>query len=300
MNDYGQRPLDELAQRIHPVFHWNDLVVHRSLAEHLKAFRNTIAHEFTVYERWRLGDKVPRGRGVVALFSGPSGTGKTMAAETIAHDLGMNLYRIDLAGVVSKYIGETEKNIKKIFDSARGTNTLLFFDEADALFGRRTEIHDSHDRYANLEVNYLLQKLEEHDGPVILATNRRKNMDEAFLRRIHFIIEFTLPSEPLRQLIWQKYLPPTLPRAGDVDVAFLAKHFEVSGGDIKNAALQAAFLAAEDGQAVSMPHLLAALRREYLKLGKVFPGSQVQHLGGSGTEAPGTRRRRKEVSRGGT
>jgi hypothetical protein len=299
MNDYGQRPLDELAQRVDPVFQWNDLVVHRSLADHLKAFRNTIAHQFTVYERWRLGDKIPRGRGVVALFSGPSGAGKTMAAETIAHDLGMNLYRIDLAGVVSKYIGETEKNIKKIFDSARGTNTLLFFDEADALFGRRTEIRDSHDRYANLEVNYLLQRLEEHDGPVILATNRRKNMDEAFLRRIHFIIEFSLPTEPLRQLIWQKYLPPTLPRAGDVDVAFLAKHFEVSGGDIKNAALQAAFLAAEDGQAVSMPHLLAALRREYLKLGKVFPGSQVQHLGGTGAESPGTRRRRKEVSRGG-
>lgn len=133
-----------------------------------------------------------------------------MAAEVIAHDLGINLYRIDLAGIVSKYVGETEKNLKKIFESARGTNTLLFFDEADSLFGRRTEIHDSHDRYANLGVNYLLQRLEEHDGPVILASNRSKNIDEAFLRRIHFVIEFPLPPENVRQLIWQKKLPLSL------------------------------------------------------------------------------------------
>lgn len=297
ITDTARKPLHDLAQRIQPVFQWNDLIVHKALAEHLKAFRDAVAHQFTVYEKWGLGAIVPRGRGVVALFSGPSGTGKTMAAEVIAKDLRMDLYRIDLAGLVSKYIGETEKNIRKVFDGARGSNVLLFFDEADALFGRRTEIQDSHDRYANLEVNYLLQRLEEHEGPVILATNKRKNMDEAFLRRIHFIVEFPQPSEPLRQLIWQKHLPLSVPRSEEIDLQFLAKHFEISGGDIKNAALQAAFAAAEDGGGLSTAHLLAALKREYLKLGKVFPGSQVNHLGQTMSEPPMTRRRKKEVSR---
>jgi DNA polymerase III delta prime subunit len=299
INDYTRQPLGELAQRIEPVFDWNDLVVHKSVAEHLKAFRNTIAHQFTVYERWGLGAKTPRGRGVVALFSGPSGTGKTMAAEVIAHDLGINLYRIDLAGLVSKYIGETEKNIKRIFDCAR-SNVLLFFDEADSLFGRRTEIKDSHDRYANLEVNYLLQRLEDHDGPVILATNIRKNMDEAFLRRIHFVIEFPQPSEPLRQIIFNKYLPGSVPKAGDVDIQFLAKHFEISGGDIKNAAIHAAFMAAEEGELLKMEHLLISLKREYLKLGKLFPGSHVGHIIKDQSERPEDRRRKKEASRLGT
>ncbi len=299
INDYTRQPLEELAQRIEPAFDWNDLVVHRSVAEHLKAFRNTIAHQFTVYERWGLGAKTPRGRGVVALFSGPSGTGKTMAAEVIAHELGINLYRIDLAGLVSKYIGETEKNIKRIFDCAR-SNVLLFFDEADSLFGRRTEIKDSHDRYANLEVNYLLQRLEDHDGPVILATNIRKNMDEAFLRRIHFVIEFPQPSEPLRQIMFNKYLPGSVPKAGDVDIQFLAKHFEISGGDIKNAAIHAAFMAAEEGELLKMEHLLISLKREYLKLGKLFPGSQVSHIIKDQSESPEDRRRKKEAGRLGT
>lgn len=297
MNDYTQRPLDELAQRIEPRVDWNDLVLHKSLMDHLKAFRNTISHQFTVYERWGMGEKDSRGRGMVALFSGASGTGKTMAAEVIANDLGINLYRVDLAGIVSKYIGETEKNLKKIFENARGTNTLLFFDEADALYGRRTDIHDSHDRYANLEVNYLLQKLEEHDGPVILATNRRKNIDEAFLRRIHFILEFPYPSEALRQIIWQKKLNERLPRADGIDFPVLAKRFEISGGDIKNAALQAAFIAAEEKMPVSMEHILCALKREYLKLGKHFPGSHMDRREPGHPETPEARRRRKEVRR---
>jgi len=300
INDYSQHPLDELAQKIESFYDWNDLVLHKSLADHLKAFRNNIAHQFTVYEKWGFGAKESRGRGVAALFSGRSGTGKTMAAEVIANDLKINLYRVDLAGVVSKYIGETEKNLKNIFESARGNNTLLFFDEADSLFGKRTDIHDAHDRYSNLEVNYLLQKLEEHDGPVILATNRRKNIDEAFLRRIHFMVEFPLPSEPLRQVIWQKKIPALVPKSADLDVNFLAKQFEISGGDIKNAALQAAFMAAEAGTPLNMDHLLAALRREYLKMGKHFPGAQLNPHDPGIVESPETRRRKKEVRRLGT
>lgn len=296
MGEQLRQPLDEVAKRIEPAFTWDDLVLPRTVTDHLRAFRNTIAHQFTVYEKWRLGTKMPRGRGAVALFSGSSGTGKTMAAEVVARDLGINLYRIDLAGLVSKYIGETEKNIKKVFDSA-GSTVLLFFDEADSLFGRRTEIKDSHDRYANLEVNYLLQRLEDHDGPVILATNARKNLDDAFLRRIHYIIEFPQPAEPLRRIIFQKYLPPTVPKAADIDLDFLAKHFEISGGDIKNAAVQAAFMAAEDGGLLTMEHLLLALRREYLKLGKLYPGSQVSHLLKDQPDTPENRRRRKEVGR---
>ncbi len=297
IDDRARGPLDELAQRIEPAFDWEDLVVHGWLADHLKAFRNTIANQFTVYEKWGVGEKTPRGRGAAALFSGSSGTGKTMAAEVIARDLGLNLYRVDLADLVSKYIGETEKNIKKIFLAARGADTLLFFDEADALFGRRTEIRDSHDRYANLEVNYLLQSLEEHDGPVILATNRKKNMDEAFLRRIHFIVEFPRPSEALRRILWQKKLPPSAPRTDDVDFSILARHFEISGGDIKNAAVQAAFMAASDGRVVTMSHLLLALKREYLKLGKLFPGARVNHLDPAASDSPEIRRRKKEVRR---
>ena len=291
-NAYARQPLDELAQRIESVFEWEDLILQKSTQEHLQAFRNTLVHQYKVYETWGLGSKMPRGRGIVALFSGPSGTGKTMAAEVIACDLGINLYRVDLAGLVSKYIGETEKNIRKIFDTAKN-NVLLFFDEADALFGRRTEMNDAHDRYANLEVNYLLQRLENHAGPVILATNMRKNIDEAFLRRIHFIIEFPTPSEPFRHLLLQKYLPASVPRSEDVDTAVLAKHFELTGGDIKNAAVQAAFIAAADGGEVTMEHLLASMRREYLKLGKVFPNAQLNHLSKTTFDTPEERRRKK-------
>jgi len=297
INDYSLRPLDGLAQKIESPYRWTDLVVHESLADHLKAFRNNIAHQFTVYEKWGFGAKESRGRGVTALYSGRSGTGKTMAAEVIANDLQINLYRIDLASVVSKYIGETEKNLKNIFDSARGTNTLLFFDEADSLFGKRTDIHDAHDRYANLEVNYLLQKLEDHDGPVILASNRRKNIDEAFLRRIQFIVEFPLPSEHLRRLIWQKKIPARVPKSAGLDVNYLAKHFEISGGDIKNAALQATFMAAEAGTPLTMEHLLAALRREYRKMGKHFPGARLNQHDQGFVESPEARRRKKEVRR---
>ena len=195
---------------------------------------------------WGFGRKLQRGRGLSALFSGPSGTGKTMAAEVIAGDLELELYKIDLATVVSEYIGETEKNLRRVFRAAENNNAILFFDEADALFGKRSEVKDSHDRYANIEINYLLQRIEEYEGIVILATNMRSHLDEAFTRRLRFSIEFPFPNERVRAGIWRKVLPEAAPRDTTLDLSFLASRFELSGGNIRNAALMGAFLAARD------------------------------------------------------
>jgi len=273
-------------------------VLRSEVFEELETITGWVRHADTLMHGWGL-EKVIK-PGYRSLFYGPSGTGKTLTACLIGNTVGADVYRIDLSMVVSKYIGETEKNLANVFDQAQNKNWILFFDEADSLFGRRTDIHDAHDRYSNLEVNYLLQKLEEHDGPVILATNRRKNIDEAFLRRIHFIVEFPLPSEPLRQVIWQKKIPALVPKSDDLDVNLLAKQFEISGGDIKNAALQATFMAAEAGTPLNMDHLLAALRREYLKMGKHFPGAQLNRRDQGFVESPKARRRKKEIRRLGT
>ena len=201
---------------------------------------------------WGFGRKLAQGKGVTALFAGPSGTGKTMAAEVIAGELGLDLYKIDLAGVVSKYIGETEKNLDRIFAAAEDANAILFFDEADALFGKRSEVRDAHDRYANIEIAYLLQKMEEYDGVAILATNLRSNLDEAFVRRLAFTVHFPFPDEADRRRIWRGIWPAATPLAADVDLDFLAAQFKLSGGNIKNIALAAAFLAAADGRPVAM------------------------------------------------
>jgi SpoVK/Ycf46/Vps4 family AAA+-type ATPase len=219
-------------------------------------------------ERWGFGDKVVTGSGTNALFAGPSGTGKTLAAEIVAHELQLDLYRIDLASVVSKYIGETEKNLDKIFAAAEGANGILFFDEADALFGKRSEVRDSHDRYANLEISYLLQRMEQHCGVAILATNLRQNLDEAFTRRLAFIVQFPFPDEAHRYRIWTGVWPPSAPLAPDVDLAALAKQLKLSGGSIRNIAVAAAFLAAADGQVVTRAHVFRAAQREFQKLGK--------------------------------
>jgi SpoVK/Ycf46/Vps4 family AAA+-type ATPase len=192
-----------------------------------------------------------------------------MAAEIIAGELGLDLYKIDLSGIVSKYIGETEKNLSRIFSEAETANAILFFDEADALFGKRSEVRDSHDRYANIEVGYLLQKMEEYEGIVILATNFRKNMDEAFVRRMHFMVDFPFPDDADRKRIWETIWPEETPRRADVDFDHVARRFEIAGGNIKNIALAAAFLAADNGGAVNMQHVLHATRREYQKMGKV-------------------------------
>jgi len=209
------------------------------------------------------------------LFAGPSGTGKTMAADVLANVLGLDLYRIDLSTVVSKYIGETEKNLARIFAEATTSNAILFFDEADALFGKRTQVRDAHDRYANVEVSYLLQKMDEYTGMVVLATNLRKNMDEAFVRRLHATVEFPVPGEAERRRIWDQVWPAAAPRDPGLDTGFLARRIEVTGGSIRNIALAGAFLAAADGGVVTMAHVLHATRREYQKMGKVLTGSEL-------------------------
>jgi SpoVK/Ycf46/Vps4 family AAA+-type ATPase len=196
----------------------------------------------------------------------------------LAHDLGLDLYRIDLATIVSKYIGETEKNLDRIFDAASGSNAILFFDEADALFGKRSEVSDSHDRYANIEVAYLLQKMESYSGAVILATNFRQNIDEAFLRRLDFVIDFPFPEPEDRERIWQLVLPEKAPLAADIEPAFLASQFKLSGGGIRNASLAAAFLAAEDGGTITMEHLVKGVALEYAKLGRLTLESDFERF----------------------
>jgi SpoVK/Ycf46/Vps4 family AAA+-type ATPase len=204
----------------------------------------------------------------VALFSGASGTGKTLAAEVVAGELGLDLYKVDLSSVVSKYIGETEKNLERIFSGAAAGELVLFFDEADALFGKRSEVADAHDRYANIEVAYLLQRLETYDGIAIMATNLQRNMDQSFLRRIHVAVEFPVPDEEGRRAIWQLSFPPDAPTE-DIDVDFLARQFRISGGSIRNAALTAAFIAAEAGGPITMEAAVLGVKREFQKLGRL-------------------------------
>jgi len=260
--------LTRLAMKIEPRHTWADIVLPEDVKEQLVEVGGYIKYKGKVYADWGFGRKLSSGRGLNALFSGPSGTGKTMAAGIIASAVELDLYRIDLSGVVSKYIGETEKNLKKIFEEAETSNAILFFDEADAIFGKRSEVKDSHDRYANIETSYLLQRMEEYDGIVILASNFKKNIDDAFLRRMHFVIEFPLPDEKLREKIWAGIFPEETPLGDTVDFTFLAG-FKVTGGNIKNIALSAAFLAAGDSATVEMEHLIRATKREFQKMGKL-------------------------------
>jgi len=261
--------LKALAHKVQPKFAWDDIVLPRDQIEQLREICGYVEHYHTVYDAWGFDDKLATGRGLNALFAGPSGTGKTMAAEIIAAELGLDLYKIDLSAIVSKYIGETEKNLDRIFREAQTSNAILFFDEADALFGKRSEVRDSHDRYANIETAYLLQKMDEYEGVVILATNLRKNMDDAFARRMHFAIEFPFPEETDRYRIWQHVFPSAAPLVEDVDLGFLARQFRITGGNIKNIALGAAFLAAQDGGRITMEYLIRATKREYQKMGKL-------------------------------
>ena len=217
-------------------------------------------------DEWGMGAGARR-RGIIALFAGPPGTGKTMAAEVVAADLGLDLYVINLATVVDKYIGETEKNLERIFAEAEGVNCILFFDEADALFGKRSEVKDARDRYANVEISYLLQRMERFEGTAILATNLKANVDEAFARRIDVAIDFQIPEPDHRLVLWRQSLRPAVPVADDLDLDFLANAFELSGGSITNIAVTASFLAAEAGAPVCMADLIRATEREYRKLG---------------------------------
>ncbi len=265
----SEQALGRLARRVPLVHVWDDLVLPAATLAQLREVAAAARHRYLVYSGWGLGKRTAAGSGVKALFSGASGTGKTMSAGIIARELGLDLYQIDLAGVVSKYIGETEKNLDRIFRAARGSNAILFFDEADALLGKRSEVKDAHDRYANIEVAYLLQRMEEHDGIAILASNLAKNIDQAFARRMHYVVEFPVPDEELRLRIWKGMFPRQAPLAADVDLEFLARQFRLAGGDIRNVALAAAFLAADNGQRITMELLAKAMARHMLKQGRV-------------------------------
>lgn len=265
----SNQKLSAMAQKVIPHYCWADIVLPSDKLKQLKEICNYVKYRQIVYQDWGFDRKLSLGKGLNILFSGPSGTGKTMAAEIIAHELKLDLYKIDLSCVVSKYIGETEKNLAKIFKEAETSNSILFFDEADALFGKRSEVRDSHDRYANIEINYLLQKMEEHEGIAILASNFRKNIDEAFTRRMHFSVDFPFPDEEYRLRIWQNIFPEETPKNEDIDFEFLAKRFNISGGNIKNIALNSAFLAAENSKKVNMEHIIHAIKREFQKMGKL-------------------------------
>jgi hypothetical protein len=260
--------LDDLARRIQPRYSWDDIILPADGLGQLRELAAQVAGRPRVYETWGFGRRLGPGRGISALFAGPSGTGKTMAAEVLAGALRLDLYRVDLAGVVSKYIGETEKNLRRVFEAAERSGAILCFDEADALFGTRSEVKDSHDRYANIEVDYLLQRMEDYRGLAILTTNRKAALDRAFLRRLRFLVEFPFPDADLRRRIWQRSFPPEAP-VGDLDWGALAR-LEISGGNIRNIALNAAFLAARDDVEIGLEHIMQAARREYAKTDKLI------------------------------
>jgi hypothetical protein len=255
--------LDVLAGRIHPKATWDDIVLPPTEVALLRHVAEQVAQRTTVYEKWGFGQKMSRGLGISALFAGDSGTGKTMAAEVIANDLHLNLYHIDLSAVVSKYIGETEKNLRRLFDAAENGGAILFFDEADALFGKRSEVKDSHDRYANIEINYLLQRMEAYRGLAILATNMKSALDAAFMRRLRFIVRFPFPGVAERKAMWQKVFPVELPK-GELDYERLSR-LNITGGNIHSIALNAAFLAARANSPVTMPLVFEAARAEFRK-----------------------------------
>lgn len=260
--------IDATATRIRPSRGWDDLVLDAERTERVKEIAMRCRRRDVVFRDWGLSPHPSTG--VVALFAGPSGTGKTLAAEVIAGDLGVDLFKVDLANLVSKYIGETEKNLSAVFDAAEASNVALFFDEADALLGKRSEVSDAHDRYANIEVAYLLQRLERYEGLAIMATNLAKNIDPAFTRRLHVIIDFPMPEAAERRRIWARCLPKGAPIADDLDLDVLADAVEVAGGTIRNAVTTAAFLAADAGEAITMDLALVALRRELQKIGRLI------------------------------
>ncbi len=262
--------LGTLARKVEPAYTWSDIVLPADPMALLKELCNQAKYRHVVYGEWGFGRRLSLGKGLNVLFSGLPGTGKTMAAEVIANELQLDLYKIDLSQIVSKYIGETEKNLERIFAAATRSNAILLFDEADALFGKRSEVQDAHDRYANIEIGYLLQKMEEYEGIAILTTNLRSNMDDAFVRRLRFVIDFPLPDEQERLCIWEQILPDQTPCSPDLDFKVMARRFEISGANIRNIALAAAFLAASDGGIVTMKHLIWATQREYQKMGRLL------------------------------
>ena len=261
--------LERLALRISPKAGFDDLVLPESVFRQLHDIVARVRYRSRVLGDWGMRRSAGKGRGVTALFAGDSGTGKTLSAEVVAGALGLDLYVIDLATVIDKYIGETEKNLDRIFREADRVNGVLLFDEADAIFGKRSEVHDAHDRYANVEVAYLLQRMERFDGIAILTTNLRANLDDAFLRRLDALVDFPTPDEPSRRLLWERHLPGHLLLDDEVDLEFLARAFDLPGGNIRNISVAAAFLAAAEDRLITMVDLIRATAREYRKLGRL-------------------------------
>lgn len=268
------RQLGTLARKIEPAHGWDDIVLPAATLQQLRAICGRVLHHQQVLGEWGFDARLSTGKGVTALFAGPSGVGKTMAAEIIARELELDLYKIDLSSVVSKYIGETEKNLERIFNAAENASAILFFDEADSLFGKRSEVRDSHDRYANLEISYLLQKMEMYEGVAILASNLRQNLDESFVRRLAFTVHFPFPDEAHRRRIWKTIWPREAPVDAGLDFDFLAAQFKLSGGNIKNVALAAAFAAAEENSTIGMRQVAIAIEREYQKMSKPLAREQ--------------------------
>jgi AAA+ superfamily predicted ATPase len=265
--------LSELAKRITPKATMDDLVLGEREKELLRGIIASARQRLRVYEQCGFASTSERGLGISVLFAGDNGTGKTTAAEAIAHELDLDLYRIDLSIVVNKYIGETEKNLKRIFDAAEDGGAILLFDEADALFGKRSEVKDSHDRYSNIEVGYLLQRMESYRGLAVLTTNLKNSLDNAFTRRIRFTVNFPFPDEKSRMEIWKKVFPKSVP-VDDLDIVRLAK-FDLAGGNIRNIALGASFMAAEEDLPINMAHITRATRQEYDKIGRPFPAGRL-------------------------
>ncbi|MDQ3986709.1 MAG: ATP-binding protein [Actinomycetota bacterium] len=261
--------LTRMARRVEPSVSWNDLVLSDQTLHQLRELETRVRHRDLVLNDWGLKGSAAKGTAVTSLFAGPSGTGKTISAEALAGALGVDLYTIDLSAIVDKYIGETEKNLNRVFEEAEGLNAVLFFDEAEALFGKRTEVRDSHDRYANIEIAYLLQRMEGFDGIAILATNLRSSLDEAFTRRLDSVIDFEMPDAGQRLRLWEKHLGTRAPRSADLDLNFCADSFELTGGDIRNIVLTAAYAAAHERAMISMHHLMTATGREFRKLGRL-------------------------------
>jgi SpoVK/Ycf46/Vps4 family AAA+-type ATPase len=266
------------VRRVETGLGWDDIVLPPPIEAELRSIPSQVRHAELVWEQWGFGERVPYGQGIAALFAGPSGTGKTMAAQIIARELGATLFQIDLAKTVSKFIGETEKALDHIFEAAESASAVLLFDEADALFGKRSEVRDAHDRYANLEVAYLLQRIEAYRGVAILTTNLKQNLDAAFLRRLRFIVDFPMPDAENRLAIWTRMFPEDSPVGEDVDVSLLARQLPLSGGNIEQSVVNAAFKAAEDGGVIRMRHLVAATRAQLAKIGMESAGRGLTHL----------------------
>lgn len=272
--------LGERASRVEAAYTWDDLVLEEGPKELLRQACGQVTCRGKVYEQWGFEGKIAYGRGVSLLFAGPPGTGKTMAAQVIAKELDLELYKVDLSGVLSKYIGETQKNLREIFDEVKKSRSILFFDEADVLFGKRVDVSDARDISANAQTAYLLQKMEEYDGITILATNLMQNFDDAYKRRMKFIIRFALPQKEQRMELWQKVFPRQMPRLADIDTEYLAENFELSGASIKNIAVNAAFLAASRQETTGMAHIMAALQQEYEKSGKILGRAELKEYYG--------------------